>query len=88
MRRSSHQPEHEVTTFNWRVVKLLLPYLFEFKARIFLALSCLVLTKIASVYLPFILKDIVDILDTQQENRVYLVPFAHCASPRWPVRRC
>ncbi|AZQ83760.1 ABC transporter ATP-binding protein/permease [Colwellia sp. Arc7-635] len=76
MRRSSHQPEHEVTTFNWRVVKLLLPYLFEFKARIFLALSCLVLTKIASVYLPFILKDIVDILDTQQENRVYLVPFA------------
>ncbi|MGB2740134.1 MAG: ABC transporter ATP-binding protein/permease [Cognaticolwellia sp.] len=76
MRRSSHQPEHEVTTFNWRVVKLLLPYLFEFKARIFLALSCLVLTKIASVYLPFILKDIVDILDTQQENRIYLVPFA------------
>lgn len=76
MRRSSHQPEHEVTTFNWRVVKLLLPYLFEFKARIFLALLCLVLTKIASVYLPFILKDIVDILDTQQENRVYLVPFA------------
>lgn len=76
MRRSSHQPEQEVTTFNWRVVKLLLPYLFEFKARIFLALACLVLTKIASVYLPFILKDIVDVLDSQQENRIYLVPFA------------
>jgi len=76
MRRSSHQPEQEVTTFNWRVVKLLLPYLFEFKARIFLALACLVLTKVASVYLPFILKDIVDVLDNQQENRVYLVPFA------------
>jgi ABC-type transport system involved in Fe-S cluster assembly fused permease/ATPase subunit len=76
MRRSSHQPDHEVTTFNWRVVKLLLPYLFEFKARIFLALACLVLTKVASVYLPFILKDIVDILDNQEENRVYLVPFA------------
>ncbi|MFT6920522.1 MAG: ABC-type transport system involved in Fe-S cluster assembly fused permease/ATPase subunit, partial [Cognaticolwellia sp.] len=51
-------------------------YLFEFKARIFLALACLVLTKVASVYLPFILKDIVDILDNQEENRVYLVPFA------------
>ncbi|TWX73352.1 ABCB family ABC transporter ATP-binding protein/permease [Colwellia sp. C1TZA3] len=76
MRRSSHQPDHEVTTFNWRVVKLLLPYLFEFKARIFLALACLVLTKVASVYLPFILKDIVDILDNQKENQVYLVPFA------------
>jgi ATP-binding cassette subfamily B protein len=76
MRRSSHQPDNEVTTFNWRVVKLLLPYLFEFKTRIFLALACLVLTKVASVYLPFILKDIVDVLDNQEENRVYLVPFA------------
>jgi ABC-type transport system involved in Fe-S cluster assembly fused permease/ATPase subunit len=76
MRRPSHQSEHEVTTFNWRVVKLLMPYLFEFKTRIFLALACLVLTKIASVYLPFILKDIVDVLDSQQENRIYLVPFA------------
>ncbi|MFT6249024.1 MAG: ATP-binding cassette subfamily B protein [Cognaticolwellia sp.] len=76
MRRSSHQSEQEVTTFNWHVVKLLLPYLFEFKARIFFALACLVLTKVASVYLPFILKDIVDILDKQQDNRIYIVPFA------------
>jgi ATP-binding cassette subfamily B protein len=74
--RRSHQPEQEVTTFNWRVVTLLLPYLFEFKTRILLALSCLILTKVASVYLPFVLKDIVDVLDTQQENRVYLVPLA------------
>ena len=80
MRRSSHQHEQEVTTFNWRVIKLLLPYLLEFKTRIFFALACLVLTKVASVYLPFILKDIVDVLDTQQENRVYLVPFALVAA--------
>lgn len=80
MRRSSHQHEQEVTTFNWRVIKLLLPYLLEFKMRIFFALACLVLTKVASVYLPFILKDIVDVLDTQQENRVYLVPFALVAA--------
>lgn len=80
MRRSSHQSEFEVTSFNWRVVKLLLPYLFEFKGRIFVALACLVLTKIASVYLPFILKDIVDVLDSQQENRIYLVPFALVAA--------
>lgn len=74
------QSEHEVTTFNWRVVKLLLPYLFEFKTRILLALACLILTKVASVYLPFILKDIVDILDKQQENRVFIVPFALVAA--------
>lgn len=78
--RRSHQPEQEVTTFNWHVVKMLVPYLLEFKMRILFALLCLILTKIASVYLPFILKDIVDTLDTQQENRIYLVPFALVAA--------
>ncbi|MDG1751089.1 MAG: ABC transporter ATP-binding protein/permease [Thalassotalea sp.] len=78
--RRSHQPDQEVTTFNWHVIKMLVPYLLEFKLRIGLALLCLILTKIASVYLPFILKDIVDILDTQQDNRIYLVPFALVAA--------
>lgn len=78
--RRSHQPEQEVTTFNWHVIKMLVPYLLEFKVRIGLALLCLILTKIASVYLPFILKDIVDTLDTHQENRIYLVPFALVAA--------
>ena len=62
MRRSSY-PEHEVTTLNWKAFKLILPYLFEFKKRIAVAFCCLILTKIASVYLPFILKDIVHTLD-------------------------
>ena len=79
MRRSQHS-DQEVTTFNWHVIKMLVPYLLEFKMRIALALLCLILTKIASVYLPFILKDIVDTLDTQQENRIYLVPFALVAA--------
>jgi ATP-binding cassette, subfamily B, heavy metal transporter len=78
--RRSHQPEQEVTTFNWHVIKMLVPYLLEFKMRIGLALLCLILTKIASVYLPFILKDIVDTLDTQKDNRIYLVPFALVAA--------
>lgn len=64
MRRSSY-PEHEVTTINWQAFKLILPYLFEFKKRIAFAFFCLILTKIASVYLPFILKDIVDTLDAK-----------------------
>ena len=79
MRRPT-QSEHEVTTFNWRVVKLLLPYLFEFKTRILLALSCLILTKVASVYLPFILKDIVDTLDQQQDSNIFIVPFGLVAA--------
>ncbi|NQY38334.1 MAG: ABC transporter ATP-binding protein/permease [Alteromonadaceae bacterium] len=79
MRPNPH-PELEVTQLNWRVVKMLWPYLLEFKSRIVFAIICLVLTKVASVYLPFILKDIVDTLDTQQDNRVFLVPFGLVAA--------
>jgi ATP-binding cassette subfamily B protein len=79
MRRSPY-PEREVTEINWQVVKMLIPYLMEFKARIMFALICLILTKVASVYLPFILKDVVDVLDQQKENRIYLVPFGLVAA--------
>ena len=76
MRRSSY-PDNEVTTINWQAFKLILPYLFEFKKRIAFALACLILTKIASVYLPFILKDIVDTLDAQvpENMQILVVPF-------------
>ena len=75
MRRSSY-PEHEVTTINWQAFKLILPYLFEFKKRIAFAFLCLVFTKVASVYLPFILKDIVDTLDanTPEKLQALVVP--------------
>jgi ATP-binding cassette subfamily B protein len=78
--RSSKYPENEIPRFNWRVTSLLLPYLFEFKLRIMLALACLILTKVASVYLPFILKNIVDTLDTKAANDIILVPFALVAA--------
>nr|WP_184422763.1 ABC transporter ATP-binding protein/permease [Thalassotalea piscium] len=58
------------------MLSTLIPYLLEFKARIFLALSCLVLTKVASVYLPFVIKDIVDTLDNQLDQNILIVPFA------------
>ena len=76
MRRSSY-PEHEVTTINWQAFKLILPYLFEFKKRIGFAMLCLILTKVASVYLPFILKDIVDTLaaNVPDSLQVAVVPF-------------
>jgi len=79
MRPSPH-PDREITEINWQAVKMIFPYLMEFKARIAFALICLILTKVASVYLPFILKDIVDVLDTQKENRIYLVPFGLVAA--------
>jgi ATP-binding cassette subfamily B protein len=51
-------------SINWSTIKQLIPYLLEFKVRIVLALACLVLAKLASVTMPFILKHIVDDLDT------------------------
>lgn len=66
--RPSSYPEQEVSSINWQAFKLILPYLFEYKNRIAVAMFCLILTKIASVYLPFILKDIVDTLDANSSN--------------------
>jgi ATP-binding cassette subfamily B protein len=79
MRRSQY-PEQEVSKINWQVIKLILPYLLEFKVRISIAIVCLILTKLASVYLPFILKDLVDTLDTSQANQFVLVPFSLVAA--------
>ncbi|MDP2561155.1 ABC transporter ATP-binding protein/permease [Psychrobium sp. 1_MG-2023] len=51
---------------NWSVFKTLIPYLVEYKSRVFIALSCLILAKVATVSLPFVLKYIVDDLDSEQ----------------------
>jgi ATP-binding cassette subfamily B protein len=66
--RSSRFPVNEETKFNWRILKKLWPYLAEFKGRVWLALSCLVAAKIASVTLPFILKHIVDNLNIESAS--------------------
>ena len=47
-------------------IKRLFPYIWDFKGRVFLALSCLILSKIAIVGMPLLLKEIVDSLDSQQ----------------------
>ena len=44
----------------WQTLKALLPYLWQYKWRVLLALICLVLAKVANVAVPVILKDIVD----------------------------
>lgn len=46
-----------------KTIATLLPYLWEFKIRVILALSLLVLAKLANVSVPLVLKEIVDTLD-------------------------
>ncbi|MDH3510078.1 MAG: ABC transporter ATP-binding protein/permease [Gammaproteobacteria bacterium] len=53
------------TKVNWQIVNLLLPYLFAYKSRVFLALVFLVLSKAAILVIPFLLKYLVDSLDSQ-----------------------
>ncbi len=65
--RPSRHADVDAKDFNWQVIKKLIPFLLEYKVRVLLALACLILTKVASVYLPFILKDLVDTLDINSD---------------------
>jgi ATP-binding cassette subfamily B protein len=62
--RSSRVLETPNAPINWKVFKQLLPYLLEFKGRVAFAMFCLVLAKVASIGLPFVLKAIIDGLDS------------------------
>jgi len=45
---------------DWQTLKTLFPYLWRYRARVVIALACLVLAKLATVAIPLILKEIVD----------------------------
>ena len=53
-------------TADWRTVRLLLPYLWEYKWRAFIAISFLIGAKLAVVAIPLVLKHIVDDLNRPQ----------------------
>jgi len=58
----------------WRVLPMLLPYLWEYRWRVLVALACLVAAKLANVGVPLVLKEVVDGLDPA--HAVVAVPFA------------
>jgi ATP-binding cassette subfamily B protein len=49
-----------------KTIRTLLPYLWEFRGRVVLALALLIAAKLANVAVPLVLKDIVDALDRPQ----------------------
>ena len=63
-----------VDNVNWGSLRQLLPYLSAYRGRIGFALLCLIGAKVASVGLPFILKYIVDQLNTSTEDAIVVVP--------------
>ena len=58
----------------WQTLRTLLPYLWEWRGRVAVALVCLVAAKVANVGVPLLLKDIVDGLDRAQA--ILVVPLA------------
>ena len=58
----------------WRVLRMVLPYLWDYKVRVVLALGFLIASKLANVGVPLILKNIVDSLDAK--TAVLVLPLA------------
>ncbi|MEI7431082.1 MAG: ABC transporter transmembrane domain-containing protein, partial [Betaproteobacteria bacterium] len=74
MRRSSrsssdYRPTHDTTTNEsriWLTLKKLAPYLWQYRLRVLLALSCLIAAKLANVAVPLIFKEMIDSLTSSQ----------------------
>ncbi len=58
----------------WRVLRLLLPYLLEYRGRVVLALAFLVTAKVANLGVPLVMKEIVDALDSR--TQMVVLPLA------------
>ncbi|MFQ3210385.1 MAG: ABC-type transport system involved in Fe-S cluster assembly fused permease/ATPase subunit [Colwellia sp.] len=71
--RASRLNEVEVDHFSWNIIKDIFPYLIEYKKRVLFAVGFMILAKVASVGLPFILKYIVDSIDTSQFDQASLL---------------
>jgi len=73
---SAHRaaPTQPLSGNEWRVLPLLLPYLWEYRGRVAAALAFLVAAKLANVAVPLVLKEVVDGLDV--ERAMLVVPAA------------
>ena len=64
--RSTHYGPAPKNRNDWKTIKTVLPYLWEFRGRVALALTLLISAKVANVGVPLLLKQIVDSLDKPQ----------------------
>lgn len=59
---------------DWYNIKQMLPFVWAYKGRVLLALACLVISKLAMVGIPIVLKFIVDVLDSDRGSAIATVP--------------
>ncbi len=55
---------------NWQIIRIIWPYLMEYRSRVLVALGFLILAKLGNVIGPFILKHIVDALDSEKSQLI------------------
>jgi len=67
-------PTQRLSGNEWRVLRLLAPYVLEYRSRVVLALVCLVTAKLANVGVPLVMKEVVDRLDAK--TAIVAVPVA------------
>ena len=65
---------------DWQTLRFLLPYLWEYKVRVALAVTCMVLGKLALIGVPILLKRIVNTLTVPPAANAALVPVALVAA--------
>jgi ATP-binding cassette subfamily B protein len=60
--RTRHYGKPPEDRNDWQTIKSLIPYLWEFRGRVFLAMGFLIAAKVANVGVPLLLKEVVDAL--------------------------
>ena len=64
------EPPAAADSHLWLTLNKLLPYLWQYKWRVFLALSCLFTAKLANVCVPLVFKEMIDSLSSTQQALV------------------
>ncbi len=72
MRPSTINPTNNTNRADWQTLRSLIPYLLEFKWRVVIAMSMLILSKLANVSVPLVLKEIIDALG--KDKALLMVP--------------
>ena len=80
MRSAVFSPPDGAARGEWRVLRMLAPYLWEYRWRVAIALVFLVTAKLANVGVPLVMKEIVDGLDGSQQ--VLVLPLAEVPMDR------
>ncbi|UCH47539.1 MAG: ABC transporter ATP-binding protein/permease [Betaproteobacteria bacterium] len=75
MQVAGFSPSDNAARGDWRVVRMLFPYLWEFRWRVAIALTFLVAAKLANVAVPLVMKEIVDALDSSKQLLVLPLAF-------------